>query len=76
MCDLGSDFPLYRVNFGGLNFFGGSIPSISGTNGVWYLWITCSLGADLVILVTDLLGTMIFTATIALTTSFARKSPS
>ncbi|GFY95610.1 hypothetical protein Acr_10g0009950 [Actinidia rufa] len=33
MWDLRSDFPSYRVNFGGLNFSKGSIPSISGTKG-------------------------------------------
>ena len=37
MFDLGFDFPSYMVNFGGLNFFKGSTPSISGTNGLWYL---------------------------------------
>ena len=74
MWDFGSDFPSYKVNFGELNFFGGSIHSISGAKRVWYLW-SCYLGADLEVLVADLSGTMVFEATVVLATSFACKSP-
>ena len=74
MWDLESDFPLNRVNFGGLNFYGGSIPAISSECVVWYLWI-CSLGMDLAVQALDLMGRF-FTSVVTFASDFARKSPS
>ena len=64
------------LNFVRLNFSGGSIPSILGVKGNWYLERSCSFGADLVVLASDLVGRIGFVVIAALATSLARKSPS
>ena len=76
MWNLGYDFPLYSVKFGGVNFLGGSIPSMSQENSVWYLG-TGSLGTDLVVRATDLVGTMVLSGVIVVRLlSLACRSPS
>ena len=57
MWDLRSDFLSFNANFGGTNFFGGTILSMSRKNGIWYLRMG-SLGMGLVVRVTDLVRMM------------------
>ena len=56
MCDIECNFSSYIVNFGGLNFFEGFIPSISNMNGIWYLDRSCSFCTDLEIMAFDHAG--------------------
>ena len=67
--DHGSDFPSSSVNFGG------SIPSISSENGVWYLWLWF-FGTVLACRAIDLTGMAAFVHFVVPALTFVRKSPS
>ena len=73
LAQFGVDFLSYMVNFEGVGFSGGFIPSISGANGVWYLKRSCSLCVDFEVLSSDLVGRVVLTAATTLAISFARK---
>ncbi|GFS35177.1 hypothetical protein Acr_00g0038240 [Actinidia rufa] len=71
--DLGSDFPSYSVNLSDVNFYGGSIPSMSRENGIWYLR---TLGLGLVVRVANPVEMMSFPdATVVQLLSLSRRSP-